>query len=121
MTEPTIECAGCKRQIDRTVPGPCPHCGSRTRALSLHSVVTMVAQLAAKWPKLPKSVRRKWGELATRFQKDGSGLVVHFRREFDKDADRYFEHVEEAETGKVIVHKEERLTKHQGHGSAKRP
>ena len=66
-------------------------------------------------------MRRKWGELATRFQRDGSGLLVHFRREFDKETDRYFEHVEEAETGKVIVHEEEPLSQHRGRGSAKQP
>jgi hypothetical protein len=44
---------------------------------------------------------------------------VHFRREFDKMRDRYFEHVEDADTGEVLRHVDEPLSEHRGHGSAK--
>jgi hypothetical protein len=77
-----------------------------------------VAMISAKWPGLPRG--RRWGQLATRFQGDGSGRLVHFLQTFDRNADRYHEHVEDAATGEVIRHVEEPLSQHHGHGSAKR-
>lgn len=40
-------------------------------------------------------------------------------RVIDRKNDKYFEHVEHAETGEVIHRCEEPLSKHFGHGSAK--
>jgi hypothetical protein len=115
--EAEVKCAVCHQGIPN-VGGPCPHCGSRTRAKSLTATLAFVGLFRARWPGRGKA--RRWGELATRFQRDGLGRLVHFRREFDKDADEYYEHVEDAVTGDVIHHVEEPLSEHRGHGSAKR-
>jgi hypothetical protein len=46
-------------------------------------------------------------------------LVLH-ERVIDRDNDRYFERVTDYETGEVIHLREEPLSEHRGHGSAKK-
>ena len=117
--ESEVECAGCSLFIPN-VAGPCPYCDSRVRRKSFTATLNLIGLFGAKWPPTRGKARR-WGELATRYQRDLLGRLVHFRREFDKNANRYYEHVEDAATGEVIHHVDEPLSEHRGHGSAKRP
>ena len=48
------------------------------------------------------------------------GKLVLREQVIDRDNDVYFEKVTEYEDGSVIHHCEERLSEHQGHGSAKK-
>lgn len=48
------------------------------------------------------------------------GKPVNHERLIDRANDRYFEKVSNYETGEVIHHADEPLSKHQGHGSAKK-
>ncbi|MEW6313646.1 MAG: hypothetical protein AB1513_06310 [Pseudomonadota bacterium] len=45
--------------------------------------------------------------------------VVHRTRLIDRDNDHYFERVTDHETGEVIHENKEKLSEHQGHGSAR--
>jgi hypothetical protein len=47
------------------------------------------------------------------------GALAYHRRVMDRDADRYIETVTMRETGEVVHHCDEPLSKHQGHGSAR--
>lgn len=49
----------------------------------------------------------------------GNGQWVKKTWVLDKDNNRYFEHVENPQTGEVIHHCDEPLSDHQGHGTAK--
>jgi hypothetical protein len=48
------------------------------------------------------------------------GALAYHTRLMDRDADRYIETVTMRETGEAIHHCDEPLSKHQGHGSARR-
>lgn len=53
------------------------------------------------------------------YQRSASGRLVKKESFFDKEADRRFEHIEDAETGEELYHSDHKLTEHTGHGSAK--
>ena len=53
-------------------------------------------------------------------QSRGTGRLVYKSREIDRENDRYHETVRDDETGEIIRDVAERLSDHQGHGSAKR-
>ena len=48
------------------------------------------------------------------------GKLVFKQRIIDRDNDRYFEHIEDYESHEVIHYCDELLSKHTGHGSAKK-
>jgi hypothetical protein len=48
------------------------------------------------------------------------GKLVHLQRLIDRDNDQYLEKITDYETGEVIHHCDEPLSRHQGHGDAKR-
>ena len=48
------------------------------------------------------------------------GKLVHRQRVIDRDTDQYFEKITDYENGEIIHHCEEPLSRHQGHGDAKR-
>jgi len=49
-----------------------------------------------------------------------TGRWHQLERVLDRRRNRYFEHIEDADTGQTVRHVEERLTEHQGHGDARR-
>jgi hypothetical protein len=126
MSEARMNCADCEELI--TDPGnPCPRCGSTRR----NATVIAAPASARAWASIPEilatwfiphrswSKRRQWGSSGTRCERGGLGRLVRFHDEYDKDADRRLEHVEDDATGEVIHHTDHPLTEHKGHGSAK--
>ncbi len=53
-------------------------------------------------------------------QRSHGGALANVERTYDRDRDRYSETVTLCETGEVIHKTDEPLSKHTGHGSAKR-
>jgi hypothetical protein len=104
---------------------PCPKCGSMRR-----SVTAIAAPLGATiftfiaWEKRYNANRRKknkpFSSGANGVVRDASGRLVKKTRHVDYEKDRYFEHVEDADTGEVIRHCDEPLTEHRDRGSAKK-
>jgi hypothetical protein len=102
---------------------PCTRCGSETRNVrkTLRATVTPRASLGYEaFPAGTKSKRRRfaWGFTGWDF----SFILGRFVRKdssFDKRRNRRYEHLEDPETGEVLIHQEHPLTDHTGHGSAK--
>ncbi len=98
---------------------PCPCCGSTARRFEqwLTASVTVRADLSlkAKPPKgKPFMLQRVCAEL---FRLTGRWHRIH--RVIDRRGDRYYERIEDDETGEVVRLVDEPLTDHQGRGSAR--
>jgi phage FluMu protein Com len=126
MTTQSVHCAKCNALIDeppKTKPQdrkPCPACGSTARLFKKKLEATL---------SFHDSVRMKLTNAATgkttleQFSGDDlhrkSGKWMMKQRVIDREKDKYKEVVTDPETGKVVRHCEEPLTKHTGRGSAK--
>lgn len=122
-----VACGECKGPIEggraamEAPREPCPACGSTVRIVGVHTSATVTAhaelhltgyrESKSKWFVKVKQVR-SW------FRRDGVWHRVD--RTLNKRENRYVEHIVDEETGAVVRHVEEKLTDHQGHGSAKR-
>ena len=80
--------------------------------------VTPRAELRYRKPKNGKKKHRYETHSYPDTNKDG--VLVNVRRTFDRENDRYIEVVTIEETGEIIHEKNEALSSHYGHGSAKR-
>jgi hypothetical protein len=103
---------------------PCPRCssGARTvRKAPFHATITPRASLGYEaFPEgtKSKSHRFAWGFTGWDFSVV-LGRLVRKASHFDRRGNRRYEHVEDPETGDVLIHQDHPLTEHTGHGSAK--
>jgi hypothetical protein len=104
---------------------PCPVCGSTARRFEVEVVEKCEAEdfvgMEARRPGLGR--RKGWFVRSfTRLvaQVSRGGAPAYHTRVMDRDADRYVETVTMRETGEVVHHCDEPLSKHHGHGSARR-
>lgn len=123
MNEPKVsyKCHDCAKQLSST-ERPCSFCGSKQRditlkltdSLSIHDLLKTTAK---------KKINGK--TKVTNIQKIGdsyfkeTGRWHTLVRIIDKVEDRYYELIKDKETKEVIKYKNGKLSKHQGHGSAK--
>ncbi len=123
--ENNCTCTNCNTQVDASTDttelrAACPSCGSSARNYHVHIEESVVIRdglgLKAKRPgqKRPYFESKSVPDLSISRKK-----VVHLERVLDRDNDRYFEQVTDYETGEVIHKRDEPLTAHVGHGSAK--
>mgnify|MGYP005867416241 CR=1 FL=1 len=124
---PVTTCAQCKAVLDeapQTAPvsrWPCPNCGSLAR--SYHVLIQVNAEARGS---LGQKARH--GATGKPFleQKSGDSFFHKAQRwvyrimRIDRDNDLYSETVVDPATNEIIHRCEEPLSKHQGHGSAKR-
>jgi DNA-directed RNA polymerase subunit RPC12/RpoP len=120
-------CAACKAPIDTSQDTPgkraiCPKCGSTKRS---HDVSISIRGASARVGMGLKVTRP--GQKKPHVEvKSGArhshklGKLVDHERLIDRANDRYFEKVTDYESREVIYHAEEPLSKHHGHGSAKK-
>lgn len=102
----------------------CPNCGSKEKHLMVMVKETIhintCSDIKAKNNKYPsdKKIRYhyKQGTVVSKSTRNG---LAEITRIIDKDNDYYYEHVEDYD-GNILIHQEEPLSKHQGHGSAKK-
>jgi len=124
---PTVKCTGCGLELDESASTPtvrrkaCPSCGSLARAfeLKLTSSVSVRSKLGAK-AKRPGE-RKPIYELIS--GDDLFRLTAQWntlKQVIDRARDYYLKVVTDPKTGTIIRYCEEPLSKHQGHGSAKR-
>ena len=120
----TTKCSVCNYVFDpRGLREPCPECGSPCRAIC--AVITETSRLydglGYKVRNLGFAGRRKVrSEGFRRYERsEDDGVLVIHQRNIDRSRDRYYELVEDADTGAIRHGKEEPLSEHRGHGSAK--
>jgi hypothetical protein len=98
----------------------CPECGSERR----HIVATLTSTAQVR-SRIDTKARREGARKAFLEERSGDDLWRKFgkwmklTRLVDRDRDRYFEHIEDPETGEVARHVDEPLSQHRGRGSAK--
>lgn len=122
----SIRCGGCGTHLgdgpDPEPRKPCPACGSTRRAYHEH-VVESVRAFDATGFKFSRTVngKKEWVAQGTSgYERSrATGRLVRKDSLFDKEANRRFERVEDAETGEELHHCDHKLTDHVGHGSAK--
>jgi hypothetical protein len=125
-----VVCSGCGYSFGEYPTGmestrtPCPRCGDKARTVRMAPFrATITPQASLRYDAFPEgttSKRRRfaWGLTGWDF----SVALGRFMRKvshFDKRGNRRYEHVEDPETGKVLMHQDHPLTEHTGHGSAK--
>jgi len=123
----TVKCGNCGLQLDEDTSTstetrlPCPACGSMTRAIhvTVHDTVTIREKLGMKG-------RHADGGKPFIEQVHGAdlhrdtGTWRHLSRIIDRENDQYYEVVKDPVTGKILHECREPLSKHRGHGAAKR-
>ena len=121
----TVECGECGTLIDSQRDTEddrisCPNCGSNKRNYHVSITDTMVARdgLGIK-AKRPGEKRPFIEDKAMPDFSQSRGKVVLRKQVIDRDNDKYFESVTDYESGEVIHHRDEPLSEHRGHGSAK--
>lgn len=121
-----VHCGKCNIELDEspnTKPSnrlPCPNCGSTSRSFD-EELKDGISQ------KEKVSIIGKHGGKGAPFIKQSTGDDLNkktgkwMKREMvvDRDNDRYLETVTDPETGEVVHHCDEPLSKHTGHGDAK--
>ncbi len=127
MSGTGVACGDCGEPLDEQPDVPvgerpgCPRCSSTSRRfdIDLESTVELRSQLGLKagspGEKKPFLEQKTGNDL---FRKAGRWMVLN--RIIDPRRNRYFEHVEDPQTGAVLRHVEEKLTDHKGRGSARR-
>jgi hypothetical protein len=122
-----VECANCGRILEESMDilsedrAPCPGCGSlaRNTHITIHDIGMSHEKLGLKSryqcggrPFLEQVVGEDLHRRSDRW------MIIH--RIIDRVKDWYSEKVIDPETGQVVHSCEEPLSKHQGHGSARR-
>lgn len=123
-----IMCKKCGTELDdsynKKMNEPCPKCGSTKQDITIieNDRLEMHDYIRGKIkdPNLPsrEKTRQDFFQGDDRRKKDGKWMTKE--RSIDKDNDIYKETVVDPETGKIIHSCEEPLSKHRGHGSAKK-
>jgi hypothetical protein len=119
-----VRCGACDMQLDETGNEPpaervqCPSCGSTSRTVEqfLEATVTPRSSLTLKTPATAKWwMKQKVGDEFHRLM----GSWHRRARVIDRRSGRYYEHIEDAETGEVVRHVEEPLSDHTDRGDAR--
>lgn len=123
-----VKCGDCGKELNESSNlaleerKPCPNCNSKKRAMSISiSETVQVHEMIG--------LKAKHGSGGRPFmeQKVGddlhrkSGKWVKLERVIDRAKNWYKEIILDPITGKIIHKQEEPLSKHRGHGSAKKP
>ena len=116
---PTFRCRAC-RALVRPNAATCKACGSPDREIGTEDTAVLRAILRLKGRRglagrMKVYIEKKLGDEFYRLL--GKWRRIH--RTFDHNNDEYREVITDAETGQVVVGKYERLSEHQGRGSAK--
>jgi DNA-directed RNA polymerase subunit RPC12/RpoP len=121
-----VTCQACGKELEEP-PGleeraPCPRCGSAARhvMIGVRDTITVHESVA---------VKARHGDRGRPFREIKQGDDLHRKtgrwtvlsRLIDREQDLYEERIVDGETGEVIRDVREPLSKHRGHGSAKRP
>ena len=129
-TRSALHCLNCKLRLpdewlaDSGIT-PCPACESVARdirvtlAEQLPGLPTMGLRAQSRDPSLPSKKKLRHDQFTGTEARYATGGLVRKTRVIDKDKDLYMEKVVDLDSGEILVDKEEKLSEHQGHGSAK--
>ncbi len=116
MDERRAECRHCRAPLEISHTGPCPGCGQEW---GKNYFVTVTSKVVASGSMEARGIEQGRGRSAyfrritqgkELFRK--TGRVHQLVRDIDRRGNRYYEHIEDAETGEVIRHKDELLSEH---------
>ena len=122
----TTEYANCGAPISTEADtlderSPCDACESTKRRHTISLMETLVARDGYGFKAKRLTQKKPYVEGLSRPDYSYSrGKLVHLQRLIDRDNDQYLEKITDYETGEVIHHCDEPLSRHQGHGDAKR-
>ena len=126
MTD-SVHCAKCGEQIhepsDRKPEHrkPCPVCGSTSRKIDVSMKATLVTRAGLGYKARHSGAKKPYAEgLSGDDLHRKSGKWMKKERLIDREKDNYKEVITDPETGQVVHRCEEPLSKHVGHGSAKK-
>ena len=123
-----VKCLECNSDLPsewaREVEQPCPNCGSTSQSITIAVAEEIALHDCLKGRVKDSNVSSKKSprvifQVGDSYWKDGKKWVIRNMR-VDKDRDLYREVIHDPETGRTIHQCVEPLSKHQGHGSAKR-
>ena len=118
-------CSDCKTGLQDGETA-CPECGSTSRNIvavlneELSIPDRLWLKVLGRWIKRRKRRRREREYLQGDIRSKASGTWKWYRRLIDRVNDRYEEKVIDPSTGVVVHECSEKLSEHQGHGSANR-
>ena len=125
-----VTCGECGREfpyadVRQTPSPPCPNCGSVKRNLALSFSDTLPAIHDSLTGKVKDTTRSSKDNPRVHFftgdeKRRVDGKWMKKERIIDRDHDQYAETVTDPETGKTVHHVDEPLSRHTGHGSAKK-
>ena len=126
--ENSVKCSECDyefsaEQQSEPARTPCPKCGATSRAVAacITEGIKVYDGLGYKVKDPSKTGRAKIKvEGFRKYVPSQVAPLVEHTREIDRENDRYHETVRDAETGELIHSKTEPLSKHRGHGTAKK-
>jgi hypothetical protein len=107
-------------------PSPCPRCGSHSRltVMTIDEDTVLATYDSVRAKKFRLSLRskdkRRSDVFAGHEQSKASGKWYLKERVIDKDKDYYKEKLTDTDTGEVVYCREQKLSEHRGHGSAKK-
>lgn len=128
MTESNVWCAKCDLSLPEDPPEeprvPCPRCGATARAFDMYVESNLVGYPSfrgqLKRPSLPSDKKLRWDSFSGYEYSHKLGKMVRKVKALDKDLDQWVERVTDIESGETIHECVEPLSKHTGHGSAKK-
>ena len=98
---------------------PCPHCGATVRRFDVGITDTVTLRESLKFKQKRTGRTLSEGVSGDDLHRK-SGKWMKKERLIDREKDHYKEVVTDPDTGQVIHHCDEPLSKHRGHGSAKK-
>jgi ribosomal protein L40E len=121
MEDMKIICADCNSLLPNE-NDKCMKCGSTKKVIKLHFKDKISIHEGLCFKVKDKTKNSKNNPVLDVFHGNQiqkcTGEWVNKKREIDKTNNRYYEHIETLD-GKELHHCDEKLTDHQGHGSAK--
>lgn len=123
----TVFCAKCDLVLEET-PNikpedrkPCPGCGATSRKFAVSVEATLVTRASVSYKAKHPGAKKPHAEGFSGHQiHRKSGRWMEKQRLIDRDQDKYKELVTDSETGQIVHQCEEPLSKHIGHGSARK-
>ena len=103
-------------------PPDCPGCGGRNFEMAFQVIENFLPHDTTLVKQYDATVSKKKGFQREHFnghQPNSAGKLMRKERLIDKNANIYYEHVSDPETGEVLRHEHGALDEHRGHGSAK--
>lgn len=119
MSQTIIKCKQCGQRLANHVVG-CPSCGSTGRIFNMTLSTKVSVNIWMRAFAYTRSKTRWIQQIVSGYEPSKTlGKLVWKLRIMNKSQDKYYEHVEDPDSGQVLHHCEEPFSHHQGHGSAK--